>query len=366
MNTNNKIILQFFSLLRAGLCKKPADSGLFVSCTLADWESLYILAEQQTVLGVAWDGILTLPTELHPQKPLFYKWLQGALMLEKLNTKMNAVLQDMTALMSVALLKGQGTAALYPNPLHRASGDVDIFPGKAYGWLEDMLPSWGFQRIGSSTKHAEYTYKGVMVENHRYVALFFTPWLAWRLKGIVAEWFPTELTLRKVGEGEVSVPPAWFEALFGVIHFRTHLHLEGVGLRQLCDWWVIMQQPALQGVASQRVRYERGLRRLGLVRMAAVMEELCICLFEGDARTQDLSPMAKSVFEEIWSGGNFGHHAKDAHDHTFASSGGFFKVLLSLIRHDLSRSRRFFSLFPAEAIFSPIFRIAGYVRRGGR
>lgn len=371
---------QFFSLLFAGLRREPVRIELFQSSEEVDWILLLRISEEQTVVAVVWDGIMSLPKELHPSGAIWYRWYTIVVRIEKRNEQLNALIpeivqqgsaitgqQDRSELCMV-LLKGQGTAALYPNPLHRTCGDIDVYAGKDFQFLEEYFSTKGFQRTGNSEKHSEYMYKGVMVENHRYVALFFCPWLAYRLRKLVGECFSEELPFRRIGHEEVRVFPPWFEALFGVIHFRTHLHLEGIGWRQLCDWWLIKQQLLREEDESraQYMRYKKGLRALRLKRMEELMEELCTKLWVEESTQERLSSAASMIYREMWQGGNFGYHAVDAHDHSFAARKGFWKTMWNLGKHDVIRSIRFFRIFPEEAFFSPAFRLGGYLRRRGR
>jgi hypothetical protein len=48
-------ILQFFSLLRAGLWNSEVDSGIFASSV--NWKELLLLANCQTVSGIVFDGL---------------------------------------------------------------------------------------------------------------------------------------------------------------------------------------------------------------------------------------------------------------------------------------------------------------------
>lgn len=379
MSTHWSVLRQFFSLLRAGLGIEPADCRLFLCQKEVDWPSIFRLSEEQTVVAVVWDGMLTLPKELHPKKDLFYQWLVKVLAVEKSNERMNIVLPEVLERLAalhlpVVLLKGQGTGALYPNPLHRQCGDIDIYPGRrGYDILQRALPGLGFLPKNNSTKHAEHVYKGILVENHRYVALFFSPVHARRLEQLVEEWYPQGLSSRLVSGNAVNLPPSWFEGLFAVIHFAFHLHLEGVGLRHLCDWHLIMQQQLMD-----RKRYESGLRRLGLCRMEKIMRELCDRLLgkEENAWEQGeycgsssfvFSPLARKVFDAMCEGGNFGQYGDDFGDHSSASNGGgYWRTLWRLFRHDVERGKRFFRLFPGEAMLAPFFRAGGYILRAGK
>ncbi len=396
---NDTVIRSFFALLHTGLFGKPAESGLFLHFKEDDWETLFTLSVEQAVAGLIWEGILTLPESIQPPKPLWYKWLGLVLKAEKANEQLNRLIPEILDKLAgpnqlcfsepitqtnypkncgtipVALLKGQGTAAMYPTPHRRMPGDVDLFAGDYYAQLETIFKKEqnGFQRLTQSTKHTEYKYKDIVVENHRYVALFFCPWLAWRLKKLVKEWFPQELRVRKITLSpqqsvQVSVPPAWFEALFAVIHFRAHLHLEGIGWRQLCDWWLLRTQfhKTNDPISEQRFRYERGLRQLELIRMEQVMEEIFETLVLHKGHPADLSHYARLVYEEMADGGNMGHHTTNSRDHSFAWQKGFWRTLGNLCLFDLRRSVRYFRLFPGEAIFSPFFRAGGYIRRLGR
>lgn len=378
----NNTIRPFFALLRAGLIGKPADCRLFLHLNEEHWEGIFRLSVNQAITAITWDGMLTLPKDLQPHQTIWYKWLGNILTIEKTNARLNSLLPEVLNLCAkadrgtesqsrpVVLLKGQGTAALYPNPSHRTPGDIDIYPGKKYALLEKLLPKMGFERIKHSTKHSEYRYKEVIVENHRYIALFFHPWSAWKLSGLVNEWFPGELQTRKVGEEKILVLPPWFETLFGVIHFRAHLHLEGVGWRQLCDWAIIKRQVLLKDERNNKetMRYTQGLCLLGLKKIEAIMEELFETLVVQNEDLQTLSPMARKIYEEMLKGGNFGqqHYTENAQTHLYANQKGFWPTLWDLAVHDMERSIRFFSLFPGEAIFSPLFRIGGYIRRRGK
>ena len=60
------IAKQLFNLVKAALWQTAADGSLFGEQT--DWQAIYKLARKQTVMGIAYDGLLTLPAELQPQR----------------------------------------------------------------------------------------------------------------------------------------------------------------------------------------------------------------------------------------------------------------------------------------------------------
>ena len=55
---NNDII---FSLLRAALMGKPLELSLFEGMSRGEWKEVYLMARQQGVLAVCFDGVKALP-----------------------------------------------------------------------------------------------------------------------------------------------------------------------------------------------------------------------------------------------------------------------------------------------------------------
>ncbi len=88
---------------------------------------------QKTVgLRMVFDGICLLPETLQPSPAAFAKWIVIADAIEEFSGRMNAALKDLTGLfvnegLRPVLQKGQGVAALYPDPSHRECGDIDFY-----------------------------------------------------------------------------------------------------------------------------------------------------------------------------------------------------------------------------------------------
>ena len=63
-----------FALLRSSLHNVQPYSFTFEGITGADWKECYSIASHQGVLALAWEGVLLLPKELQPPKPLVLQW----------------------------------------------------------------------------------------------------------------------------------------------------------------------------------------------------------------------------------------------------------------------------------------------------
>lgn len=140
---NNKSIETFFALIRAGLWADKLVHGeeLIVNgSSNVDWEEVYRIAEEQSVIGVVLAGIektnMNRTDNLNrPSQGMLLQWIGEMQMLEQQNKEMNyfiGVLIDKMRVdgINAVLVKGQGVAQCYQRPLWRVSGDVDFLLDK--------------------------------------------------------------------------------------------------------------------------------------------------------------------------------------------------------------------------------------------
>lgn len=121
----------FFSLIRLGLGISLSLS--FKEITDKEWSEIVNMAHKQTMLGIVMDAIDRLPDGVsRPPKAISMKLLKTGVNMERYNRMINLKAAEMTSFfnnrgMEAVLLKGQGLATLYPNPLHRNPGDIDLW-----------------------------------------------------------------------------------------------------------------------------------------------------------------------------------------------------------------------------------------------
>ena len=235
----------FFDFLRFSIGPK---SEIPSSLKEADWKELYAIAKKQCLVGVLFDGIKKLPAEhVGMEKELLLQWMAESQMLEKANVRLN----DAAILVSewfrkkgfrTCILKGQGNALMYPNPYSRTPGDIDI-------WVEG-----GDKRVISFVRsisphekacyhHIEFpSYKGVEVEVHYRPSFLLCFWHNRKLQKYYEKVKEVQFLHRvKLGEqGEVAIPTAEFNLIFQLTHIYAHLMNEGIGLRQLVDYYYVL------------------------------------------------------------------------------------------------------------------------------
>ena len=213
-----------------------------------DWKELYAIAKKQCLVGVLFDGIKKLPVEyVGMKKELLLQWMAESQMLEKANVRLNDAAIHVSEWFRkkgfrTCILKGQGNAMMYPNPCSRMPGDIDI-------WVEG-----GDKRVISFVRsisphekacyhHIEFpSYKGVEVEVHYRPSFLLCFWHNRKLQKyyerVKEEQFSHRVMLGE--QGEIAIPMVEFNLIFQLTHIFSHLMNEGIGLRQLVDYYYVL------------------------------------------------------------------------------------------------------------------------------
>ena len=235
----------FFDFLRFSI-----GSAKEIPSTLkeADWKELYRIAQKQCLVGILFDGIQKLPAEyVGMKKELLLQWMAESQMLEKANVRLNDAAIQVSEWFGkkgfgTCILKGQGNALMYPNPFSRMPGDIDI-------WVEG-----GDKRVISFVRsisphekacyhHIEFpSYKGVEVEVHYRPSFLLCFWHNRKLQKyyerVKDEQFSHRVMLGE--QGEIAIPTTEFNLIFQLTHIFSHLMNEGIGLRQLLDYYYVI------------------------------------------------------------------------------------------------------------------------------
>ena len=323
----------------------------------ADWEELYAIAKKQCLVGVLFDGIKKLPAErVGMEKELLLQWMAESQMLEKANVRLNDAAIQVSEWFRkkgfrTCILKGQGNALMYPNPYSRTPGDIDI-------WVEG-----GDKRVISFVRsvsphekacyhHIEFpSYKGVEVEVHYRPSFLLCFWHNRKLQKyyerVKEEQFSHRVMLGE--QGEIAIPTAEFNLIFQLTHIYAHLMNEGIGLRQLLDYYYVLSMLSVN--CEMLTSLQKELKELGLWKFAGTIMYIMQEVFGMPASRLIVPPnekYGKFVLNEVLEAGNFGRH--DARNRFGRSQLG----------HNLQRVYRDIRLmrcFPAEALSEPFFRV---------
>ena len=243
-----------FELLRSELW----GTGLSFSQLLhTEFEELMEMAGEQTVTGLVGDCLIKNNIKLERDDALgLYAKMKA---IEKANARVNENLVSFVNFMErkgidYIIVKGQVAGSFYPNPDARMSGDVDLyFVGENYEKIKGLVE----QRLGkqlsklSDGKHVEFEVNGVIFELHDKLSRLATrkhqAYWDQMIDNAILEGTDTVIINGK----EIKTLSATYNAMYIFVHLFYHMTASGVGLRQLCDWAMIIAQSAFQDSSSK-------------------------------------------------------------------------------------------------------------------
>ena len=234
----------FFEFLRfcIGSAKEIPDSLKEV-----DWKELYRIAQKQALLGVLFHGIQRLPKELAPEQKLLMQWMVMAEMVRKQNIKLY---QDSVKVcqnfekegFANCILKGQGNALLYPDPYMRTPGDIDIYLSggrkKIMKYVDQVCPNQVMRY-----HHVDFPVMKTAIEVHFTPSYMFYPIHNRRMQKWFEKVMGEQCSHRASlpdGYGEIHVPQVSFNVIYILSHLYRHIFTEGIGLRQLLDYYFVI------------------------------------------------------------------------------------------------------------------------------
>ena len=341
---------------------KKVDMSMVVA--KIDWRQLYNFASRQALLGFCFDGIERLTKEFSEEikqnpmgRDLLMTWMGKAQQIRRQNMKVNAVAAKLYSKFRVdglrcCILKGQGNALMYPNVYSRNPGDIDVWVNASREDITEYAKTHFKLDDDIRFHHLETTMDGVPVELHFFPCSMNNPFYHAKLQ----KWFKRNVDLQCSNVvslpdciGEIAIPTTAFNVIYQLTHLYHHFFDEGIGMRQIIDYYYVVNNDELLVI---RNTLQRELKHLGLWKFArAVMYVLHETL--GLSEEKMIAPMdekrGKLLLAEILNGGNFGKHfTKYGH---FTQQGMAKKYFLKIWRN-----MHFVRYYPAEALSEPIFR----------
>ena len=421
---------KFFQLLRYSIGASDEVPDIISD---EEWNDIYEMAAMQSVSGVMFEGVQRLGEQgVRPPFQLLMDWVAAAGQIEEQNRAVNRVAVKFLAQLRQdgfegCILKGQGNNLLYPNVYSRMSGDVDVWVRKVES-LELRVESGeelGVRKVESLECRVERVESGESLEYRdeslelrvesleretiRYVKernpkaravyhhidygefdevevevhyrpsfmnnLIHNGRMQRWIEEVADEQFRHEVELPD-GVGKVCVPTREFNIFFQLSHIYNHVLHEGIGLRQVVDYFFLlkdgknnqfrverneklgirneelgMRNEGEDGLGLRVESLEKVMRRLGLWKIAmAVMWVLHEVL--GLEEEYLIAPMderlGRVLLSEIMRGGNFGQY-----DEQNIKADNPLKKNWQRICRDFRMMR----YFPSECLWEPVFRL---------
>ena len=272
-NRHESSIDAFFALVRAGLWEKLPVQGevlMVYGSEHVDWNEIYKLAEEQSVVGLVLAGIEQFKkanVNLNLDQDLLLQLIGEVQIIEQQNKAMNKFIEKLVKKMRdtdiyTLLVKGQAIGQCYERPLWRASGDVDFFLSN-----ENYEKAKNFLLPLSSGNKPERIYSKEM-------GLSIDPWYV-EVHGTLRTGLSTRIdnaidSVQKDvfcggnvrswvnGKTQVFLPAPDNDVFFVFTHFIKHFYKEGgVSIRQLCDWCRLLwtyKDTLNHGLLESRIR----------------------------------------------------------------------------------------------------------------
>lgn len=254
MNRTEKIL---FALLRMALHGQPVTDIDWKTVTEQEWKEVYVVAAEQGVMALVWDGLQQVMGLCALPRSLKITWGLAVQAYEERYERYCRTAAELSALyeeqgIGMVQLKGVGFSTYYPIPAHREGGDIDIYTysldkerrtdEEANELADELMRVQGVEvSLEHTSKHSNFYYQGIPVENHKFflnkhkykVAVPMNELLHRLLTPV-----PAELC---GGEYRVMVPPPAFNALFLSFHAAQHFIL-GFRIHHLFDWACLLKR----------------------------------------------------------------------------------------------------------------------------
>ena len=343
----------FFELLQVAIGRR---THLSRTPSSEEWEQLFLMAERQTVLGVCFKTVKEMADSV-PQ-PVYMKWLAMAAKIQQRNEEMNRKCAEVYEAIrregfECVVLKGQGVAELYninvnlDLNLYRQSGDIDVWQWKeGFSLKENRKEVIRFARTiqpdaTGAEHHVGVEWMGTAVELHYEPAYFCNPFANRRFR----KWFMDYDKSRfQFSDNGFCVPDTEFNRVFLLAHAFRHYISEGLGLRQVMDYYFLLRNLN----HNLDLNHNNLIKRLGMARFEKAMKWVIGYVFE-EKDIEDGRKCGKMLLEHIMDGGNFGKHKAT----TVASRHTHIGRFINQLTHDI----RLMRYYPSEAVWAPLSMI---------
>ena len=321
------------------------------------WQEAFLLAEKHALVGLLFSAIEKLNEKdktVMPPMPLFYQWTGLVLNTETQNKKLNEAAEHLTQIfknggLRCCVLKGQGIARLYPQPLRRQPGDIDLWVEGGRERVLKFLKDSSFGLGHVVIHHVDVRIiDGVETEIHFIPVYAFNPFIHYRLQRFFRLHSDDQFSNIDKELG-FAYPTLRFNAVYILAHIYMHFLYEGIGLRQIVDYYYVLKNLDDEG----RTLATSDIKNVGLLKFAGavmfVLQRVC-GMDVNSLVTKPDEKRGRLLLDEIMVSGNFGKY-----DDRLKNRDDKNLVLFNLVA--LKRQLRFLRYYPMDIISIPFFKV---------
>lgn len=347
----------FYDFLRFSLSESSDEPDTVAKM---DWHGLLDFGQKQSIVGVLFHGMNKLGAMgvNRPDKYSAAAWLANNEFIVNGNKQVNHDASKLTRFFyhkgktRVCVLKGQGNALMYPDPYMRTPGDIDL-------WTElDTISLLKFVKSLNVEPNIEYHhidfsfYTKTVAEVHYFPSFMGNLFYEWRLRKyfdkVKGEQFENLAELPD-NAGVICVPTDSFNRIFQMSHIMHHFFFEGIGLRQVIDYFYLLKRGFTQ---VEQQEEQKLLKHLNMYKFSAgvmwILHDV-LGLQEEFLLVPPDENVGKMILKEIECSGNFGHHDDR---YSFKGASVYKQYMM-----ETYRNLHFSMEFPAETIWGrPVSR----------
>ena len=266
------------------------------------------LAERQAVSGLIIEMLIR--NDVHMERQTVLQAYSHLELLKQQNLHMNKELGVFAQLMArnridYMVVKGQTLAALYSEPLVRQPGDIDFLVNDYQRASKGLQDQWGVKLPRNLVeKEIAFTHGNVLYELHTYLIDFGSKKHKEYWEKILAE---SKSAVINIGGEDVKIIEPTLNAIYIFLHLFFHFVKEGVGLRHLCDWAIMMHHykdeidKDMMAVALNKLGLLKAFCAFGTILADKLgMKDFPLALTEKDRKSQT------RILKDIMHSGNFG------------------------------------------------------------
>ena len=309
----------FFELIQVAIGRREKISRTLTS---QEWETLYRMAESQAVLGICFFGVKRIKeTQTEMPLSLFMEWVAMAAIIYQKNKDMDRKSAELWTFLNkagldCAILKGQGIAELYgvvkeelgigndTLGMLRQSGDIDVWVKGGFDVVNDFVQKTQPTKDIAYHRFHYNMYADTEVELHHRPTLMRNLFDDRRLQRWCDSFGADTFVMTDKG---FKVPSFEFNRIFILTHIYKHYLFEGIGLRQLMDYYYVLKASSQPSPA--REDEIRLIKRIGMKRFTAAVMWVLGHVFGLEKEYMLCAPDAKEgqfILDEIMQTGNFG------------------------------------------------------------
>ena len=356
MGQRNKNLVVFNELAKAGLWGIDIQ---FSEHDGIDFSEVLKIAQEQSVVGLVAAGIDHVVDVKIPRE-IVLQFVGITMQLENRNHAMNRFIAWLLVklrkegIKACVVVKGQGVAQCYERPLWRMCGDVDLLlDDENYEKAKVYMSS--FAEIEEEEveyrKHIAYKIDQWTVELHGNFRCGFLKRVDYVLDNVHKDVFVrNHFRIWNDENVHIQLPAPTNDVVFVFTHILQHFFIEGIGLRQLCDWCRLIWK-CYDEIDQKLLKH--WINKMGLMTewktfAALVVEYLGMPKEKMPFYSEEKrwKKKAKDVMSFVMKTGNFGRNR----DTSYARKYPYLVVkTISLWRHTKD-SLCFIKIFPIDAI----------------